>query len=47
VKPGQVAHMCKAVGLQVHSMKRLRIGRMSMSKLPLGQWRYLMPYEKF
>lgn len=47
VKPGQVAHMCKAVGLQVLAMKRIRIGRMSMSKLPLGQWRYLMPYEKF
>ncbi|MBI5891750.1 MAG: rRNA pseudouridine synthase [Nitrosomonadales bacterium] len=47
VKPGQVAHMCKAVGLQVISMKRLRIGRVSMSKLPVGQWRYLMPYEKF
>lgn len=47
VKPGQVAHMCKAVGLQVLAMKRLRIGRVSMSKLPLGQWRYLMPHEKF
>jgi len=47
VKPGQIAHMCKAVGLQVSSMKRLRIGRVSMSKLPVGQWRYLMPYEKF
>ncbi|MDO8925275.1 MAG: rRNA pseudouridine synthase [Sideroxyarcus sp.] len=47
VKPGQVAHMCKAVGLQVLAMKRLRIGRVSMSKLPVGQWRYLMPHEKF
>ena len=47
VKPGQVAHMCRAVGLQVLAMKRLRIGRVSMSKLPLGQWRYLMPHEKF
>ena len=47
VKPGQVAHMCKAVGLQVQSMKRLRIGRASMSKLPLAQWRYLMAHEKF
>jgi len=47
VKPGQVAHMCKAVGLQALSMKRLRVGRVSMSKLPMGQWRYLMPYEKF
>jgi 23S rRNA pseudouridine2604 synthase len=47
VQPGQVAHMCKAVGLRILAMKRIRIGRMSMSKLPLGQWRYLMPYEKF
>ena len=47
VKPGQIAHMCKAVGLQVLAMKRIRIGRMSMAKLPLAQWRYLMPYEKF
>jgi 23S rRNA pseudouridine2604 synthase len=46
-QPGQIAHMCQAVGLQVLAMKRLRIGRLSMAKLPLGQWRYLMPYEKF
>lgn len=47
VQPGQIAHMCKAVGLQGLAMKRIRIGRLAMSKLPLGQWRYLMPYEKF
>jgi 23S rRNA pseudouridine2604 synthase len=47
VQPGQIAHMCKAVGLRVLAMKRIRIGRVSMSKLPLAQWRYLMPYEKF
>jgi 23S rRNA pseudouridine2604 synthase len=49
VQPGQIAHMCKAVGLQVQvlAMKRIRIGRLAMSKLPLGRWRYLMPYEKF
>ena len=46
-QPGQIIHMCKAVGLQVLAMKRLRIGRLSMSKLPPRQWRYLMPYEKF
>jgi 23S rRNA pseudouridine2604 synthase len=46
-QPGQIAHMCQAVGLQVRTMKRLRIGRLSMAKLPLAQWRYLMPYEKF
>jgi len=47
VQPGQIPHMCKAVGLQVLAMKRIRIGRVSMSKLPLAQWRYLIPYEKF
>ena len=47
VQAGQIEHMCKAVSLQMVSMKRLRIGRVSMSKLPAGQWRYLMPYEKF
>lgn len=47
VKPGQITHMCKSVGLQVLSMKRIRIGRVAMSKLQAGQWRYLMPYERF
>ena len=47
VQPGQLAHMCQSVGLQVLSMRRLRIGRLSMGKLPSGQWRYLLPYEKF
>lgn len=47
LQPGQIAHMCQSVGLQVVSMKRIRIGRVSMGKLPLGQWRYLMPHERF
>ncbi|GAB2863521.1 rRNA pseudouridine synthase [Pseudoduganella ginsengisoli] len=46
-KPGQIAHMCRAVGLEVVSMKRIRIGRIAMSSLPLGQWRYLKPSERF
>lgn len=44
---GQIQHMCGCVGLQVVTMKRLRIGRLSMSKLLPGQWRYLAGYEKF
>jgi len=44
---GSVAHMCQAVGLKVIAMKRIRIGRVAMAKLPVGQWRYLMPHEKF
>lgn len=47
VQPGQIAHMCNSVGLQVLAMKRIRIGQISMGKLPPGQWSYLMPQERF
>ena len=47
VIPGQIAHACKTVGLRVVAMKRIRIGRVPMAKLPSGQWRYLMPHERF
>ncbi|WP_431098216.1 rRNA pseudouridine synthase [Polaromonas aquatica] len=45
--PGQIAYMCESVGLVVEAMKRLRIGRVSMSQLQPGQWRYLLPHERF
>lgn len=44
---GLIAHMCEKVGLQVVSMKRIRIGRVPLAGLPVGQWRYLWPYERF
>jgi 23S rRNA pseudouridine2604 synthase len=47
VRPGQIAHMCQSVGLQVLAMKRIRIGQVSMAKLQPGLWRYLMPHERF
>jgi 23S rRNA pseudouridine2604 synthase len=47
VKPGQIVHMCRMVNLAVVSMKRIRIGRVPMSSLPAGQWRYLQEYERF
>jgi 23S rRNA pseudouridine2604 synthase len=47
VQPGQIMHVCRSVGLEVKSMKRLRIGRVSMSKLAQGQWRYMAGYERF
>ncbi|MDP2827408.1 MAG: rRNA pseudouridine synthase [Sulfuricellaceae bacterium] len=47
MQPGQIAHMCNCVGLEVIGMKRLRLGRVSMAKLQPGQWRYLLPYERF
>lgn len=46
-RPGQIAYMCDAVGLRVQAMKRIRVGRVPMSGLPVGQWRYLMPAERF
>lgn len=47
VHPGLIAHLCERVGLEIVSMKRLRIGRVSMTQLPLGQWRYLQAHERF
>ncbi|AVS64726.1 RNA-binding protein [Paracidovorax avenae] len=47
IRPGQIPAMCEAVGLQVTALKRLRIGRVSLAKVPEGQWRYLLPWERF
>jgi 23S rRNA pseudouridine2604 synthase len=46
-RPGQIAYLCECVGLKVEGMRRIRIGRVAMSSLPVGQWRYLLPHEKF
>jgi 23S rRNA pseudouridine2604 synthase len=46
LQPTQIEPMCQAVGLTVLAMKRLRTGRISLSKLPVGQWRYLAPQER-
>lgn len=46
-QPGQIAHLCEAVGLQVVSMKRIRLGGVSLGKVPPGQWRYLRGDERF
>lgn len=43
----QIAKMCESVGLSVLAMKRIRIGRVPLSSLPVGQWRYLLGYEQF
>ncbi len=44
---GQIAHMCEAVGLQVASIRRIRLGSIPLGKLPPGLWRYLRPGERF
>ncbi len=44
---GQIESMCSSVGLTVLSLKRLRIGGVSLGRVPAGQWRYLKPGERF
>jgi 23S rRNA pseudouridine2604 synthase len=46
-KKRQIRRMCEAVGLQVLGLKRVRIGRVMLGDLPVGQWRYLRPDETF
>ena len=46
-KKRQIRRMCEAVGLYVTGLKRVRIGNVKLGQLPLGQWRYLAPEERF
>jgi len=46
-KPGQIHFMCIKAGLKIKGMKRIRIGRVALSRVPPGQWRYLAPKERF
>lgn len=46
-RPQQIQRMCELVGLRVVGVKRLRIGSVSLGKLPVGQWRYLREGERF
>lgn len=45
--PGLVAYLCEKAGLQLLAMRRIRLGRVTLSDLPVGQWRYLAGHEKF
>jgi 23S rRNA pseudouridine2604 synthase len=46
-KKRQIRRMCEAVGLHVVGLKRVRIGRVVLGNLPLGQWRFLRDDEVF
>jgi 23S rRNA pseudouridine2604 synthase len=46
-EPGDIAAQCARVSLDVIGMKRLRLGRLPMAGLAVGQWRFLMDYERF
>ncbi|MCV2364362.1 pseudouridine synthase [Paucibacter sp. DJ1R-11] len=43
----QIRRMCEQVGLKVVGLKRVRIGRINLGNLPVGQWRFLTPWERF
>ncbi len=46
-KKRQIRRMCELVGLRVVGLKRVRMGRVKLGALPQGQWRYLLPSERF
>lgn len=43
----QIRRMCELVGLNVLGLKRVRIGQIKLSDLPLGEWRFLREDESF
>ncbi|KAF0684635.1 Aste57867_23392 [Aphanomyces stellatus] len=45
-KHRQIRRMCEQVGLKVVALKRVRIGNIKLRSLPVGQWRYLQPFDK-
>lgn len=46
-KKRQIRRMCELVGLKVTGLKRVRIGKVKLGDLPVGQWRYLREEERF
>ena len=47
VQGGQLRDMCAQVGLDVVAIRRLRIGKVPLAKMPVGVWRYLPVGERF
>jgi 23S rRNA pseudouridine2604 synthase len=45
--PGLVAHLCEKAKLEMLALRRIRLGRVALADLPLGQWRYLAEGERF
>lgn len=45
-KKRQVRRMCELVGLRVTGLKRVRVGKLKLGKLPEGRWRFLDPDEE-
>ncbi|MEO6292542.1 MAG: RNA pseudouridine synthase [Burkholderiaceae bacterium] len=47
IRPGQIPQMVERVGLSLLAIKRIRIGRIPMGDLAVGEWRYLPIYKRF
>ena len=45
--PGLIAYLCGVGQFDILGMRRVRLGRVALTDLPIGQWRYLAPWEKF
>ena len=45
--PGLIAWVCERAGVQILGMKRIRLGRVALSTLVVGQWRFLEVHERF
>lgn len=45
--PGLVAYLCGVAGLTIIGMRRVRLGRVTLADLPVGQWRFLAEGERF
>lgn len=43
----QIAARCRAAGVAVSAVRRLRIGKVSLGKMPPGMWRYQPASERF
>ena len=46
-KKRQIRRMCEMVGLRVVGLKRIRVGKVMLGDLPVGQWRFLRADESF
>ena len=47
VQGGQLRDVCAQVGLDVVAIRRIRIGKVPLAKMPVGMWRYLPVGERF
>lgn len=44
---GLIAYLCERAKLDIIDMRRIRLGRVALRDLPVGQWRYLSANERF